>query len=78
MRTRVCQSMCGKGPVLIWPSGKTGEEEEEGEEGGKKGGMTEERHTWGRGRVRGEEGGRRDVHYCSTVEGGAHTESKNV
>lgn len=74
----MCQSMCGKGPVLIWPSGKTGEEEEEGGgEGGHDGGG-EERHTWGRGRVRGEEGGRRDVHYCSNVEGGAHTESKNV
>lgn len=39
----MCQSMCGKGPVLIWPSGKTGEE----------GGMTEE----GRSGIRGEEGG---------------------
>lgn len=65
----MCQSMCGKGPMLIWPSGKR--------RGGGAGGG-EERHTWGRGRVRGEEGGRRDVHYCSTVEGGAHTESKNV
>lgn len=48
MRTRVCQSMCGKGPVLIWPSGKTGEEE-----GGEKGGMTEEERSG----IRGEEGG---------------------
>lgn len=66
----MCQSMCGKGPMLIWPSGKR--------RGGGGAGGGEERHTWGRGRVRGEEGGRRDVHYCSTVEGGAHTESKNV
>lgn len=46
----MCQSMCGKGPVLIWPSGKTGEEEEEG---GGKGGMTEEERSG----IRGEEGG---------------------
>lgn len=46
----MCQSMCGKGPVLIWPSGKTGEEEEGG---WGKGGMTEEERSG----IRGEEGG---------------------
>lgn len=52
----------GKGPLLRWPSGGGGEKEDDRE--------GEEQSTRRAGRVEEKTGGRRDVHYCSTVEGG--------
>lgn len=63
----MCQRTCGRGPLLIWPSGKRGRKK--GDDGGGR-----EQSAWRAGRAEGEErregGGRRDVYYCSTVEGG--------